>query len=191
MNQRRCLLAALPVVAVVALGACASTTTVQVVPSPQPSVCQSTANALILWAPQWRPDQKDVPEREAAAADGIAQFFAKSGCFASTTVQRLAQPPAPAVAATLEQARSRYDRVVVVTVRELGPIVKIGSSAALVEGGTEVVLELAEYRLPALSAQRSFSVNWRDGGPGVIKGVASLRQDIQAALAAGMQPIAK
>lgn len=76
-------------------------------------------------------------------------------------------------------------------VRELGPIVKIGSSAALVEGGTEVVLELTEYRLPALSAQRSFSVNWRDGGPGVIKGVASLPQDMQAALTAGMQPVAK
>jgi hypothetical protein len=189
MNQHRISLAAL--VAVVALGACVSTTTVQLAPSPQPSVCQSTANALVLWAPQWRPNQKDISEREAAAADGITQFFAKSGCFSSATVQRIAQPSAAEVAATLERARSRYDRAVVVMVRELGPIVKIGSSAALVEGGTEVVLELTEYRLPALSAQRSFSVNWHDGGPGVIKGVASLPQDIQAALTAGMQPVAK
>ena len=154
-------------------------------------MCQSTGNALVLWVPQWRPDQKDVPEREAAAADGIAQFFAKSGCFASATVQRLTQPPAPAVPAALMQARSAYERAVVVSVRELGPIVKIGSSSALVEGGTEVVLELTEYRLPALSAHRSFSVTWRNGGPGVIKGVGSLPQDIQAALAAGMQPVAK
>ena len=188
MNQRRRSLAALPGVAAVVLGACVSTTTVQLVPSPQSPVCRSTASALVLWAPQWRPNQKDVPEREAAAADGIAQFFAKSGCFASTTVQRVAQPSAPAVAAALEQARLRHDKAVVVTVHELGPMVKIGSSAALVEGGTEVVLELAEYKLPALSVQRRFSVTWRDGGPGVLKGVTSLPQDIQAALAAGMQP---
>lgn len=191
MNQNRRLLRALPALAVIALGACAATTTVQLAPSPQPPVCQSTANALVLWAPKWRADQKDIAQREAAAAQGIAQFFAKSGCFASATVQRVAEPSAAAVAAALEQARARYDGAVVVTVRELGPIVKIGSSAALVEGGTEVVLELAEYKQPVLSARRSFSVTWRDGGPGVIKGVASLPQDIQAALAAGMQPVAR
>lgn len=101
MNQHRISLAAL--VAVVALGACVSTTTVQLAPSPQPSVCQSTANALVLWAPQWRPNQKDISEREAAAADGITQFFAKSGCFSSATVQRIAQPSAAEVAAALSK----------------------------------------------------------------------------------------
>ena len=191
MTHRRRLLAALLVAAVAALGGCASATTVQLVPSPQSPVCQSAVNVLVLWAPRWRPDQKDISDREAAAADGIAQFFSKSGCFASATIQRVEQPSAATVAAVLEQARARYDGAVVVTVRELGPIVKIGSSAALVEGGTEVVLELAEYKLPASAAQRSFSVTWRNGGPGVIKGVASLPQDMQAALAAGMQPVAK
>jgi len=31
-------------------------------------------------------------------------------------------------------------------------------------------------------------VHWAHGGPGVIKGVATLPQDMQAALAAGLQP---
>jgi hypothetical protein len=38
------------------------------------------------------------------------------------------------------------DRLIVLTVRELGPTVKLLSSAALVEGGTEVVVDVAVYR---------------------------------------------
>lgn len=85
------------------------------------------------------------------------------------------------------EAAPRYDRLVAIAVRELGPVVKLGSSLALVEGGTEVVLDIEEYKLPNPTS-RSFSVHWINGGPGIIKGVATLPQDIQAALAAGLQP---
>ena len=88
---------------------------------------------------------------------------------------------------TVAGADALYDRLVVLTVRELGPILKIGSSVALVDGGTEVVLDVAEYKLPS-STPRNFSIHWRHGGPGVMKGVASLPQDMRAALTAGMQP---
>jgi hypothetical protein len=59
-----------------------------------------------------------------------------------------------------------------------------------VEGGTEVVLDITEYDLPQ-PAPRVFTVHWRNGGPGVVKGVATLAQDLQAALAAGLQPRAR
>lgn len=189
MNTRRHSLAALLISIVVAFGGCASMTTSHLIPSPQSPVCKSTAKALILWMPQWRPDQKDVPLREAAAAEGIAHFFATSGCFSSAVVQRIAQPSATSIVAAVAEAQSRYDKLVIVTVRELGPIVKIGSSIALFEGGTEVVLDFAEYLLPESKPQRIFAVQWNDGGPGVIKGVESLPQDIQSALAVGMQPV--
>ena len=188
MNTLRHSLAALLIPIAITLGGCASTTTSQLIPSPQPPVCQSSAQALILWMPQWRPDQKDVPAREAAAAEGIAQFFAKSGCFSSAVVQRIAQPSEAGIAAAAAESQLRYDKRVLVKVRELGPIVKIGSSIVLVEGGTEVVLDFAEYLPAETKPQRIFSVQWRDGGPGVIKGVASLSQDIQSALAVGLQP---
>ena len=84
-------------------------------------------------------------------------------------------------------ARARNEKVVLIALRELGPTVKIGASLVLVEGGTEVVLDLTEYE-PANSAPRNFTVQWRSGGPGVVKGVATLPQDIQEALAAGLQP---
>ncbi|MBL0091343.1 MAG: hypothetical protein IPP50_02970 [Piscinibacter sp.] len=173
--------------AMLALCGCAATSTTQIVPSPQPPVCQASAAAVVIWAPQWRADQKDVPAREAAAAEGIDRFFKDSGCFASTSVRRVPQLSASAIQSAASDAAPRHDRLVAIAVRELGPVVRIGTSMALVEGGTEVVLDIEEYRLPS-PAPRAFSVHWAHGGPGVIKGVATLPQDIQAALAAGLQP---
>jgi hypothetical protein len=80
--------------------------------------------------------------------------------------------------------------VVSIGVRELGPVLKLLSSATLVEGGTEVVLQIG-VRLPKSAVQaREFTVHWRSGGPGVVKGVASLPSDMGAALRSGLQPAA-
>lgn len=78
-----------------------------------------------------------------------------------------------------------------ITVRELGPIVKIGTTLAIVEGATEAVVELSEYRPPDTVPRRAFTVHWRSGGAGIVKGVASLPQDMQAALSVGMQPLTR
>ena len=178
----------LPLSAVLlAVGGCASTTTAQLSPSPQEPVCAASATALILWKPQWRADQKDVLAREAAAADGLSQFFEKSGCFKSASLERLPQASEETAQATAADATKRNEKVVLIAVRELGPTVKIGASLALVEGSTEVVLGVSEF-IPGKTGPRTFTVQWRSGGPGVLKGVASLPQDIQAALAAGLQP---
>lgn len=166
---------------------CASTTTVQLTPSPQTPVCAASETALVFWQPQWRPDQKDVPTREAAATDGLRRFFEASGCFKAASLQRLPPATKEVVEATATEAAVRNEKVVVISVKELGPTVKIGASLALVEGGTEVVLEISEFK-PQMTTPRTFTVQWRSGGPGVVKGVATLPQDIQAALAAGLQP---
>lgn len=167
----------------VLLGACASTTTVTTLPPGQPPVCQlqSALKASVLWKTRWRPDQKDVAQREAAASQGIADFFADSKCFAATAVARadsvrdeIAVPPGS-------------DLLLLVSVRELGPTVKLLSSAALIEGGTEVVLDIARYLPNGSGPDREFTIRWRDGGPGVIKGVQSLPADLAAALKAGLQ----
>lgn len=169
------------------LSGCAASTLVTLTPSPQVPVCQKSATALVLWGTKWRTDQKDVPEREAAASAGIDLFFRDSGCFASAELRRLPGFSDPAIQAERASARSHYDTVLVVAVRELGPVVKLLSSSALVEGGTEVVLDVTEYRMPGVSPAREFAVHWQNGGPGVVKGVGTLREDMQAALAAGLQ----
>ena len=177
-------------IVLLALGGCAPTTTEQLNPSPQQPICGNSTNVLVLWGTHWRVDQKDVPAREAAAADGLSRFFEKPGCFKSASLQRLAQGSWEASQAVAAEQTTRYDKVVLIAVRELGPIVKIGASLALIEGGTEVVLEIAEFT-PARSAPRIFTAQWRSGGPGVLKGVATLPQDMQAALEAALQPSAR
>lgn len=168
---------------------CASTTTLQLTPSPQAPVCRSSAIAQILWVTRWRPDQKDVAARETAVATGIGTFFEATRCFQVPSIRRLETDSRQAIQDAVVAAAARNEFVVLIAVRELGPTVKIGASLALVEGATEVVLDISEFD-PALSVPRTFTAAWRSGGPGLIKGVASLPQDMQAALAASLQPLA-
>ena len=142
---------------------------------------------MVFWRPEWRPDQKDILAREAVATDGFRRFFETSSCFKTVSLERLPPATSAGVEATAIKATERNEKVVVISVKELGPTVKIGASLALVEGGTEVVLEISEFK-PQKTTPRTFAVQWRSGGPGIVKGVASLPQDFQAALAAGFQP---
>lgn len=175
------------VVACAFIAGCARTT-VTVTPSPQAPVCDQRAAALVLWAPEWRPAQKDVPEREAAAAAGLDNFFRRSGCFARSALRRAPELAPETIAAQLADARGAgpLDVVVAIAVRELGPTVKLLASPALVDGGTEVVLQVSVFAAPDVREPRTFTIHWQDGGPGVVKGVASLPRDMQEALAAGL-----
>lgn len=178
-----------PALCVALLAACASTT-VTVTPSPQAPVCDRSARALVLWAPQWRPDQKDVAARVEAATTGLHRFFAGSACFAHTELRRAGDLGPAAVAAERAAADGRHDVVVTLAVRELGPVVRLLSSAALVEGGAEVVLDIGAHGPQPAGPPRTYTVHWRHGGAGVVKGVASLPDDMVAALRAGLQPAA-
>lgn len=171
----------------VLLASCASTN-VTLSPSPQAPVCDRTASALVLWAPQWRPDQKDVAAREEAAAAGLSNFFASSGCFARSELRRVSSLSPSVVDTQLAASGGQFSAVVTIAVRELGPVVKLLSSASLVEGGTEAVLQVTARQLQPSSQPREFAVHWRHGGPGVVKGVASLPNDMSAALRSGLQP---
>lgn len=171
----------------VILAGCASTT-ITLNPSPQRPVCERSATALVLWAPAWRADQKDVLAREIAAEAGLKQFFNGSDCFARSDLRRIPDTGPATVSAQAASAAPQISQVVVIGVRELGPVVKLLSSAALLEGGTEVVLQVATYSSPGIIQFREFTVHWRNGGPGVVKGVAGLSDDMQAALSAGLQP---
>lgn len=175
------------VASAVALTGCAATTTTQFSPEPQAPVCATSASALVLWRTQWRADQKDVAARTAAAEEGLVGFFRQPGCFRSALVQAAPASPDRSIDAVMAEGLKRHDKVVLVTVRELGPILKIGASIALVEGGTEVVLDVSE-QVRGRSAARVFTAHWSQGGAGVVKGVAGLPVDMRAALAAALQP---
>jgi len=125
---------------------------------------------------------------EEAAAAGLSSFFASSGCFVRAELRRVDSLSPSVVNSELGASNAQFNTVVTVEVRELGPVVKLLSSASLVEGGTEVVLQVTSRRLQSSSERREFTVRWRHGGPGVVKGVASLPSDMSAALRSGLQP---
>lgn len=170
-----------------ALVGCASTE-VSLQPSPQAPVCSPASSALVLWAPHWRPNQKDVTAREQAALKGLNDFFASSGCFATTELRKVSSLEPSAVSGYFKQKDGFRSIVVGIEVRELGPVVKLLSSAALVEGGTEVILRVAQYTPNSGNELRAFIVHWRNGGAGVVKGTDSLHGDVQEALRAALQP---
>ena len=167
------------------LTACASTS-VTLQPADRPAVCAQTSTALLVWTPRWRADQKDVAAREEAAAAGLHDYFSQATCFSSTQVRRLPDLADATVRAEAARMVSLPQTVVGIEVQELGPVVRLLSSAALVEGGTEVKLRVLVYGPGAEARPRSFTAHWQNGGPGVVKGVASLRADMRAALQAAL-----
>lgn len=180
-----------------AVTGCASTQFEATGRTPTQAVCQApgeTISALVLWGPQWRPNQKDVPTREAAAQRGIERFFATSGCFSTVHIQRTANGQAAnALSPTELRALAASEptapgRMLLITVRELGPVVKLFASLALVEGGTDVVLEIRSVAAATGEVVADFRTHWQHGGPWVIKGVATLEQDIGSALQAALKP---
>jgi hypothetical protein len=149
------------------LGGCASTTVDKSGPGAQQRWCEPVP-AFVQWDTAWRPDQKDVATREAAAGRAIERFFAGSNCFSRTVVRR---------SGTVTPG---YPRVVFITVRELGPVVRMGP--ALFEGGTEVVLDIRILNTPA-----DFRTHWKNGGHLVLKGVGTLEEDMVEALSAAFK----
>ena len=73
-----------------------------------------------------------------------------------------ALPPSPLPAAP------DSSRLIGIEVLELGPVVKLLSSAALVDGWTEVVFRAVRYPIGTADEPHSFIVHWRHGGLGVV-----------------------
>lgn len=188
--------ALLAVVLLLVLPGCASTKVETSGATMQEPLCTAGASklsALVYWGPQWRPDQKEPERREAAALAGIESFFRDAACVARFDVRRLPgerMAQVPSDEALLKQASTaapKPDKVLVIVVRELGPILRIGIPS-IVEGGTEVVLELRLLDVPTSSAQANVRTHWWNGGTFVVKGVGSLEHDMGAALAAALTP---
>jgi hypothetical protein len=180
------------VFAVLLVAGCASTRVETTGQKPQQPLCDVSARALVLWGPHWRADQKDVGDRVAAADRGVKDFFDSGACFAAVEIRRLAGynsavlPSASEMTALALAHGPKPDVVVAVTVLEIGPVVKLLGSPALVEGGTEVVLEVRAVNVVTQKPLGDFRTHWQRGGAWVLKGVGSLAQDMTAALDAAM-----
>lgn len=169
-----------------AVFACSSTRVGIAPASPARKLCQNVGeniHALVLWRPQWRPDQKEPNKREEAAELGIEDFFSTSQCFGRTRIERSDAESITTYQQTNLKTSPDFERLIHITIRELGPTVRLFNSFALLEGGTEVVLEIAVSDRGADLVEK-YRVHWQDGGPWTLKGVTTLRADMAASLAA-------
>lgn len=173
------------------LAGCASTT-IQTSGSPLDRPLCAPADAAssvrVLWAPQWRPDQKEPASREAAAQRGIEQYFKALPCADRLAILRVQLPRAheqltQADVLALAQAAGgpAPGKVILIVVRELGPRLVVGLPS-VVEGGTEVVLEARVVETGTPGPAMNLRTHWRKGGPFYIKGVETLDEDMRAAL---------
>lgn len=167
-----------------ALTGCAKTS-VSITPQSNDSICNHASSALVLWTTQWRPNQKDVKDREAIAARGLSEFWDSSACFSHINLRHIATLNANIVSNELTLTSDKFDKIIIISVRELGPVVKLFSSPLLIEGGTMVVLDVAEYKPLTKSITHKYTIHWNNGGTGVIKGVSTLSDDMKSALSAG------
>lgn len=181
----------IPFAATLLFTGCASTQVMQTGSAGEAQLCQSkvqTYSALILWGPVWRPNQKDVPLREIAALQGIEDFSEHSACYSSVAIRRLpgersAELPTEAQVREIANGTSSApDRIVVLTVHELGPVIQINGPIAALGGGTEVVLEAQVYDGKSGRQIAKRGVHWSNGGSLVIKGVKTLPKDMRSAL---------
>jgi hypothetical protein len=173
---------------------CARTTIETTGMSLKAPLCQIGAeplNTAIYWSPQWRSDQKEPPLREAAALRGIEDFVVGTNCLAVAGIERLpAGSPVPSDEELLRLAARLPvvpERVVLIVVRELGPRLIFGIPV-IVEGGTEVLIDVQILAPQISGAVANTRTLWRNGGIFVIKGVKTLEQDMSAALRATLMP---
>lgn len=180
--------------ALVVVAGCASTQVETSGSSLKEPLCRVGGRAVgtaVVWGPRWRPDQKEPALREAAALRGIQDFLGRTSCLAVTGVLRFqdaAELPSDAELLRLAASPSVMpDRVVLIVVRELGPRITLGLPV-IVEGGTEVLVDVRVLDPRRAAPLASTRTHWRHGGSFVIKGVKTLDRDMSAALGATLMP---
>ncbi|MFO0773353.1 MAG: hypothetical protein U0172_01640 [Nitrospiraceae bacterium] len=177
------------VIAAFAEGCASTTVTTTGSPLTEPLCLAGTAplSTVVYWGTEWRPDQKEPERREAAALRGIQDFLSRTDCLAVVALhRRTAERTQASDEELLQSARGlspQPERIVAIVVRELGPRLQIGIPV-IVEGGTEVVIDMHVLDATTSASLASTHTQWRHGGPFVIKGVSTLAHDMSAALTA-------
>lgn len=175
-----------------ALVGCASTKIETTGASMKAPLCLAGGNRISVvsfWQPKWRPDQKEPELREAAAVRGIEDFFASIDCVAKFSIRRLNgqdttdQPSDEELVKLALTSVPTVDRVILITVSELGPKLQIGIPV-IVEGSTEAVLEIRALDAHTSQLLANIKTHWQNGGTFVIKGVKTLPGDMKSALQA-------
>ncbi len=153
-----------------------------------PPICKASPhkeNALVYWSAAWRSDPKEVPRREAIAAQGIADFLGSNPCFSALSVSRtIAGRDVLLLSDTeiLAAASANADRIFVIRIEELGPNLTLYLSPLVWATENEVVFRVRCLNPKTGGLDCDVSVRWTRGGPFALLGTNSLPPDVSGAL---------
>ncbi len=157
-----------------------------------PPLCDRQAekeNAIVLWGTAWRSNQKEMQFREQKAAGAVERFFKEQSCYAKTGIVRNLSGRDPMLLSDIEAFNlvsalpEKYDKIIILRVEELGPLLVFYCSPILWEGGSEAVVRIRILDVKSASMASDVVIHRRDSGPFVLRGTERLEEDLTAALA--------
>jgi len=173
------------------LSGCAVTQTTIHATGVIPPLCQAHAkqeSALVLWGTAWRTNQKEMQLREEKASKAISQFFGTRSCYATTIVLRTLAGRDTVTLSDIEAIElssalpDRYDKIILLRIEELGPLLMIYLSPILWEGGSEAAVRVRILDVNSGSLDADVAMRRRNSGAFVLRGTKHLEEDLKAAL---------
>jgi hypothetical protein len=139
---------------------------------------------LVLWGTAWRSNQKEAGRREEIAAAGIAEFFNDKAVVRKTIGGKSATLLSDSQIFQSEELKtSHFERVIVLRIEELGPILTFHLSPILWNGSTDVSLHVRVLDRPSISLISEIGVHWEKGGAFEVRGASKLKEGLKSALA--------
>lgn len=139
---------------------------------------------LVLWGAAWRSNQKEPGRREEIASAAIGEFFDGKAVVKRTV------DGAPALLLSDSQifrskdvTSSRYERIIVLRIEELGPLLTFYLSPVLWEGSTDVSFRVRVLDPSSAALVSEIGAQWKKGGAFHLRGVSKLKEDLKSALA--------
>jgi hypothetical protein len=157
----------------------------------KPPLCRSdiaNQKILVLWGVAWRSNQKEKERREQVAEDVIPRFFSETPCFTSTVVKKNIAGRDAIAMSDSEILKSdmvisgQFQKVIVVRLEELGPILMFNLSPILWSGATNVSLRVRVLDVVTSSLDSDITTDWIKGGAFNIRGAKYFAESLTAAL---------
>jgi hypothetical protein len=157
----------------------------------KPPLCRGdipNQKTLVLWGAAWRSDQKEKDRREQVASEVIRRFFHNASCCFSATVEKSIAGREAITMSDSEILKSDmvisggFQKVVVLRLEELGPLLMIYLSPILWEGLTNVSLRIRILDVATSSLESDITIDWKKGGAFNIRGSKYFDESLTAAL---------
>jgi hypothetical protein len=141
---------------------------------------------IVLWGTAWRKNQKEGERREDIAFQAISEFFNEPG--KDVVVQKTVDGKSAVTLSDFQIVQSdevkkgEFRKIIVLRLEELGPTLSFYLSPILWQGSTDIFFRVRVLDPANISLGSDVSVHWVKGGPFVLRGTSTLKEDLKSAL---------